>query len=114
VADCLFCGIAAGEIPGDIVYRDESVLAFRDIDPRAPVHLLIIPRKHIGSVTDLEEEDGAAIGHAMTVARRLAAEHGVAESGFRIVVNSGPDARQSVHHIHLHLLGGRPLDWPPG
>ena len=114
MADCLFCGIAAGEIPADIVYRDESVLAFRDIAPQAPVHLLIIPRKHIGSVTDLEEEDGATIGHAMTAARRLAAENGVAESGFRIVVNSGPDARQSVHHIHLHLLGGRSMDWPPG
>ena len=114
MADCLFCGIASGEIPGDIVYRDESVLAFRDIDPKAPVHLLIIPRKHIAGVNDLETEDAATLGHAMAAARRLAAEHGVSESGFRIVVNTGPDAAQSVHHIHLHLLGGRALGWPPG
>lgn len=114
MADCLFCGIASGEIPGDIVYRDESVLAFRDIDPKAPVHLLIIPGKHITGVDKLEAEDEETMGRAMTVARRLAAEHGVSESGFRIVVNTGPDAAQSVHHIHLHLLGGRALGWPPG
>ena len=114
MADCLFCGIANGDIPGDIVYRDESVLAFRDIDPKAPVHLLIIPRKHITGVDKLEAEDGETMGHAMTLARRLAAEHGVSESGFRLVVNTGPDAAQSVQHIHLHLLGGRPLGWPPG
>lgn len=114
MADCLFCGIVSGEIPGDIVYRDESVLAFRDIDPKAPVHLLIIPRKHVAGVMELGEEDGATIGHAMTVARQLATEHGVSESGFRIVVNTGRDAAQSVQHIHLHLLGGRALGWPPG
>ena len=112
--DCLFCGIANGDIPSDIVYRDESVLAFRDIDPKAPVHLLIIPRKHITGVDKLEAEDGETMGHAMTLARRLAVEHGVSESGFRLVVNTGPDAAQSVQHIHLHLLGGRPLGWPPG
>ena len=114
MADCLFCGIANGDIPGDIVYRDESVLAFRDIDPKAPVHLLIIPRKHVAGIHELEEEDGETMGRAMTVARRLAEEHGVSESGFRIVVNTGPDAAQSVHHIHLHLLGGRAMGWPPG
>ncbi len=114
MADCLFCGIAGGEIPADVVYRDESVLAFRDIDPKAPVHLLIIPRRHIASVAELGEDDGATVGHAMTVARRLAQENGVSESGFRLVVNTGPDAAQSVHHIHLHLLGGRALGWPPG
>ncbi len=114
MADCLFCGIVGGEIPADVVYRDESVLAFRDIDPKAPVHLLIIPRRHIAAVTEMGEDDGATMGHAMTVARRLAQENGVSESGFRIVVNTGPDAGQSVHHIHLHLLGGRALAWPPG
>ena len=114
MADCLFCGIASGDIPGDIVYRDESVLAFRDIDPKAPVHLLIIPRKHVAGVHELEAEDEEAMGRVMTVARRLAEEHGVSESGFRLVVNTGPDAAQSVHHIHLHLLGGRSLGWPPG
>ena len=111
---CLFCGIAGGEIPADVVYRDDSVLAFRDIDPKAPVHILIIPRKHIAGVMDLEEEDGAIMGQAMTVARRVAVESGVSESGFRIVVNTGRDAAQSVQHIHLHLLGGRALAWPPG
>ena len=114
MAECLFCGIASGAIPGDIVYRDESVLAFRDIDPKAPVHLLIIPRKHIAGVMELEAEDEAALGHAMAVARQLATENGVSESGFRLVVNSGPDAAQSVDHIHLHLLGARALGWPPG
>lgn len=114
MADCLFCGIAGGEIPADVVYRDDSVLAFRDIDPKAPVHILIIPRKHVVGVMDLEEADGAIMGHAMTVARRVAAESGVSESGFRIVVNTGQDAAQSVQHIHLHLLGGRALTWPPG
>jgi len=114
VADCLFCGIVSGKIPADFVYRDESVLAFRDIDPKAPVHLLIIPRQHIADVTELGEDGGATIGHAMKVARQLAQENGVSESGFRIVVNTGSDAGQSVHHIHLHLLGGRALAWPPG
>ena len=114
MADCLFCGIANGDIPGDIVYRDESVLAFRDIDPKAPVHLLIIPRKHVAGIHELEEEDGETLGRAMTLARRLAEEHGVSESGFRLIVNTGPDAAQSVHHIHLHLLGGRAMGWPPG
>ena len=114
MADCLFCGIASGDIPADIVYRDDSVLAFRDIDPKAPVHLLIIPGKHVAGVHELKAEDEETMGRAMTVARRLAVEHGVSESGFRIVVNTGPDAAQSVHHIHLHLLGGRSLGWPPG
>ena len=114
MAKCLFCGIAGGEIPADVVYRDDSVLAFRDIDPKAPVHILIIPRKHIAGVMDLEEEDGAIMGQAMTVARRVAAESGVSKSGFRIVVNTGRDAAQSVQHVHLHLLGGRALAWPPG
>ena len=114
MADCLFCGIASGEIPGDIVYRDDSVVAFRDIDPKAPVHLLIIPRKHIASVMELGAGDGETLGHAMEVARRLAQENGLSERGFRVVVNCGPDAAQSVDHIHLHLLGGRALGWPPG
>ncbi len=114
MAECLFCGIVSGAIPGDVVYRDESVLAFRDIDPKAPVHLLIVPRKHIAGVMELEAGDGTALGHAMEVARQLATENGLSESGFRLVVNCGPDAAQSVDHIHLHLLGGRALGWPPG
>lgn len=114
MADCLFCGIASGEIPGDIVYRDDSVLAFRDIDPKAPVHILIIPGRHIGSLAELEPGDGDVLGHAMEVARQVAVDQGVAESGFRVVVNTGADAAQSVGHVHLHLLGGRALGWPPG
>ena len=114
MADCLFCGIASGTIPGDVVYRDESVLAFRDVDPKAPVHLLIIPRKHIAGVMEMETGDGEILGHAMEVARQLATENGLSERGFRLVVNCGPDAAQSVYHIHVHLLGGRALGWPPG
>lgn len=114
MADCLFCGIASGDIPAGIVYRDDSVLAFRDIDPKAPVHILIIPLRHIGSLAELEPGDGDVLGHATEVARQVAVDQGVAESGFRLVVNTGPDAAQSVHHVHLHLLGGRSLAWPPG
>lgn len=114
MADCLFCGIASGEVPADVVHDDEWVLAFRDIDPKAPVHLLVIPRKHIASVMELEPEDGEAMGRAMLAARRLARENGLSERGFRIAVNCGPDAGQSVSHVHLHLLGGRSLGWPPG
>ncbi|MDE0028717.1 MAG: histidine triad nucleotide-binding protein [Deltaproteobacteria bacterium] len=114
MADCLFCGIASGEIPAGIVYRDDSVLAFRDIDPKAPVHILIIPLRHIGSLAELEPGDGEVLGHATEVARQVAVDQGVAESGFRLVVNTGRDAAQSVHHVHLHLLGGRSLAWPPG
>ena len=114
MADCLFCGIASGEVPADVVHDDEWVLAFRDIAPKAPVHLLVIPRKHIASVMELEPEDGEAMGRAMLAAKRLARENGLSERGFRIAVNCGPDAGQSVSHVHLHLLGGRSLSWPPG
>ncbi|MBM4261139.1 MAG: histidine triad nucleotide-binding protein [Deltaproteobacteria bacterium] len=114
MADCLFCSIAEGKIKGQIVYQDESVVAFRDISPKAPVHILIIPRKHIAGVLDLKPEDGSLVGHIYQVAAKLAREEGIAESGFRVVVNSGADAGQSVFHIHYHLLGGRQMSWPPG
>jgi histidine triad (HIT) family protein len=114
MSDCLFCGIIDGRVKAKVVYRDDAVVAFNDIRPRAPVHILIIPRKHIASVLDIEPNDGELIGQIFQVAARLAREHGVAESGFRVVVNAGPDAGQSVFHLHCHLLGGRQMGWPPG
>jgi histidine triad (HIT) family protein len=114
MSDCLFCRIVEGKVPANVVYRDDSVVAFRDITPRAPVHILLIPRKHIVSVLDVEPNDGVLVGQIFQVAARLAREQGIAESGFRVVVNVGPDAGQSVFHLHYHLLGGRQMGWPPG
>jgi histidine triad (HIT) family protein len=114
MSDCLFCGIVEGKIRGNIVYQDDSVVAFKDINPKAPVHVLIIPRKHVAGVLDLTAEDGALTGHIFAVAARLAREQGIADSGFRVVLNSGADAGQSVFHLHYHLLGGRRMTWPPG
>lgn len=114
MSDCLFCGIVDGKVKGNIVYQDGSVVAFRDINPKAPVHILIVPRKHIASVLDLQGEDRELIGEIFTVASKLARDNGVSQDGFRVVVNCGPNAGQSVDHIHFHLLGGRLLGWPPG
>ena len=114
MSDCLFCGIVEGKIKANLVYQDDAVMAFKDIAPRAPVHILIIPRKHIVSVLDLEPSHAVLIGGIFQVAGKLAREQGIAESGFRVVVNSGPQAGQSVFHLHYHLLGGRPMSWPPG
>jgi histidine triad (HIT) family protein len=114
MSDCLFCGIVEGKIKGDIVYQDESLVAFRDINPKAPVHLLIIPRKHIANLMDLAPNDGPVIGQIFQLAAKLARQHGIADTGFRVVVNHGADAGQSVFHLHYHLLGGRSLGWPPG
>jgi histidine triad (HIT) family protein len=114
MSDCLFCGIIDGRVKGDIIYRDESVVAFRDILPRAPVHVLIVPRKHIAMVMDLEPGDMDLVGNIFRVATQLARQEGIAESGFRIVVNCGENAGQSVFHLHYHLLGGRVFGWPPG
>ncbi|MDO4572498.1 MAG: histidine triad nucleotide-binding protein [Clostridia bacterium] len=111
---CLFCKIAAGTIPAEKVYEDEEVLGFRDIDPQAPVHLLIIPKRHIESAQALQASDDALLGRLFAAARRMAAENGVAETGYRLVTNVGEAAGQSVKHLHLHLLGGRSMEWPPG
>jgi histidine triad (HIT) family protein len=111
---CLFCRIAAGSIPARLAHEDDHTLAFHDIDPRAPVHVLIIPRQHIAAVDRIGEGDTDLMGRLFQTARRLARELGVADSGYRLVVNNGGDAGQSVDHIHMHLLGGRPLKWPPG
>jgi len=114
MSDCLFCGIIEGKIKGELVYQDDSVVAFKDIGPKAPVHILIVPRKHIPTLLDLEPSDGPLVGEIFRVAAKLAAEQGIAEKGFRVVVNSGADAGQTVFHLHYHLLGGRHLGWPPG
>jgi histidine triad (HIT) family protein len=114
VNHCLFCGIIDGTVKGQIVYQDDIVFAFKDITPRAPVHLLIVPRKHIATVSDLEPADGAVVGAIFFAAAKLAREHGIAESGYRVVVNCGADAGQTVFHLHYHLLGGRHMGWPPG
>jgi histidine triad (HIT) family protein len=111
---CLFCDIAAGRRPSRAAYSDDRVYAFHDIRPQAPTHLLVVPRKHITSLVDLEPEDDALVGAVVRTGRDLAREHGLAERGFRLVWNCGDDAGYSVHHIHLHVLGGRPLGWPPG
>lgn len=111
---CIFCRIVAGEIPATIVHRDDQVTAFRDINPQAPVHVLVVPNRHIPRVGALTEQDEALVGHLVRTAATLAASEGVAERGYRLVLNSGPDAGQSVDHLHLHLLAGRRLQWPPG
>lgn len=111
---CLFCRIASGEIPAELVYQTPEVLAFRDISPQAPTHILIIPRTHISSVTDLQEGDSEMMGKLFLAARELARKEGIHEGGYRMVVNAGADAGQTVFHIHMHLLGGRGMGWPPG
>ena len=112
--NCLFCRIARGEIPAKVAYQDDDVVAFHDIDPKAPVHVLIIPRTHIGSINDLDGTQAATMGKLHVAARDLARGLGISEGGYRLVINTGPDAQQSVQHIHLHLLGGRHFTWPPG
>jgi histidine triad (HIT) family protein len=114
MADCLFCRIIAGEIPGSIVYQDDHVVAFNDINPQAPTHVLIVPRRHIASLNDLSPEDDQIVGELIRRASALAKDRGVSAGGYRIVFNTNRDAGQSVFHIHLHLLGGRSMHWPPG
>ena len=115
MTDCIFCRIARGEIPSTKVYEDDQVLAFRDLDPQAPEHVLVIPKKHLASVMDFTEEDRDLAAHILTVVvPKIARELGVADSGFRLVTNTGADAGQTVGHLHFHLLGGRSLTWPPG
>ncbi len=109
---CLFCRIVRGEIPAKLVAETDDCVAFRDIDPKAPTHVLVIPRRHVASLA--EADDAALVGQLSLLAARIAREEGIAESGYRTVVNTGPDAGQTVFHLHLHLLGGRPLRWPPG
>ncbi len=112
--NCIFCKIVAGEIPAQLVYQDAQAVAFRDVNPQAPVHILVIPRLHIESLNDAARSDEAPLGYLLRVAARVANEQGVAESGYRTVINNGEGAGQSVFHIHVHVLGGRTLTWPPG
>jgi len=113
-SSCIFCRIIAGEIPGKIVFSDESVIVLEDIAPQAPHHYLIIPRRHIPTVNDLTGDDASLVGHVTLVAARMAREQGFAASGFRLVVNCNGDGGQTVWHLHYHLLAGRHLHWPPG
>ena len=114
MSDCLFCRIASGEIPADIVYSDDELVAFRDINPQAPHHIQIIPRRHIETIQDLDEGDGVLVGKMVLTANRLAGQMGFAESGYRLVFNCRRHGGQEVYHIHLHLFGGRQMKWPPG
>lgn len=113
-ANCLFCKIRDGEIPGTIVFRDERCVAFKDIAPRAPMHTLIIPTEHIATLNDLTPAHEAVVGHLVLVAQRLAKDLGHAEAGYRVVLNCNADAGQTVFHVHAHLLAGRVMGWPPG
>lgn len=112
--DCIFCNIVAGGIPAEVLYEDDHVMAFKDINPQAPVHALIIPRRHLPAVSDMTRADTELIGQLHWAASQLARDLGIAESGFRLVINNGADAQQTVAHLHLHLLGGRSFAWPPG
>jgi len=112
--NCIFCKIIEGVIPSNKVYEDDQVLAFHDIDPQAPVHVLIIPKKHVGSVMELTGDDQALLAHLVEVTQQLATELGIAKEGFRLVCNTGDFGGQTVPHLHIHLIGGRALGWPPG
>jgi histidine triad (HIT) family protein len=112
--DCLFCKIVDGNLSADIVYENDSLIAFRDINPKAPTHILLIPRSHIATMNDLEDGDKALVGELFVAAARIAADEGLADDGYRVVMNCNAAAGQSVFHIHLHLMGGRLMTWPPG
>jgi histidine triad (HIT) family protein len=113
-SQCLFCRIIAGEIPSNCVYSDDYIYAFRDINPVAPTHILVIPRKHLSSINDSEEADEALMGKLLLGARRIARDLALAEDGYRLVVNTGVNGGQTVFHLHMHILGDRQLSWPPG
>lgn len=114
MSDCLFCKINNGDISAEILYQDDDVTVFKDVSPQAPVHFLVIPKKHITTINDLQSDDEALIGKMMLAAKNVAADLDIAESGFRTTMNCNSDGGQSVYHIHLHVLGGRQLNWPPG
>lgn len=111
---CLFCKIVTGEIPINKVYEDDTVLAFKDINPAAPCHILIIPKKHISTLNDVMPEDQLCLGHMVLTAKHIAAEIGIADDGYRVIMNCNSNGGQTVYHIHLHLLGDRSMTWPPG
>jgi histidine triad (HIT) family protein len=113
-SSCLFCKIVAGVIPADVVHADERAVAFRDINPQAPVHVIVVPREHIASLEAASERHADLLGALLVVARGIAREQGLAERGYRTVINTGADGGQTVHHLHVHVLGGRAMEWPPG
>ena len=113
-ADCIFCRIVAGDLPADIVDRSDLAVAFRDLNPQAPVHVLVIPRRHIDNAATVEGDDAEVIADMVVTARRVAQDQGIAERGYRLVFNVGDDATNTVPHLHLHVLGGRAMTWPPG
>ncbi len=114
MADCLFCKIVEKKIPAKVVHEDDELVAFEDINPQAPVHILVIPRRHMATLNDASEQDGAALGRLLLAARTLAKGRGIDGSGYRLVLNTMGGAGQSVFHVHVHLLGGRSMGWPPG
>jgi histidine triad (HIT) family protein len=114
MSDCLFCKIVSREIPGSIVYEDDRVLAFNDINPQAPTHVLVVPKRHIASLNEATADDDRLIGELVRRAAAIAAERGISAGGYRTVFNTNRDAGQTVFHVHLHLIGGRSLNWPPG
>ncbi|MGB9598092.1 MAG: histidine triad nucleotide-binding protein [Candidatus Poribacteria bacterium] len=114
MVDCLFCRIASGEIPAKIAYQDDLAVAFHDINPQAPIHIVIIPRKHIPTVADVEENDYEVMGYLYKVASMIAKKENISQDGFRLVINFGKSAGQEIQHIHIHMLGGRIFGWPPG
>lgn len=114
MSDCLFCKIITGEIPTEIIYQDNEIIAFNDIEPQAPTHILVIPKQHISTINDIKSEEAALIGKLYLTVQQLAKEHNINEPGYRTVMNCNSDGGQAVYHIHLHLLGGRKLKWPPG
>jgi histidine triad (HIT) family protein len=112
--ECIFCKIVSGEMPGTVVYKDEQVTAFRDIHPVAPTHILVVPNKHIASTNDVTEQDEQFLGHMMTVVKPIAEQEGIKDSGYRLIINTGPDANQVVFHLHLHIIGGQHMRYPMG
>lgn len=114
MSDCLFCKIIAGQIPAKLVHQDELTIGFQDIAPQAPTHVLFVPRRHVATLNDATVEDRELLGHLMLVASKYAREKGLTEAGYRQVINCNRDGGQTVFHVHLHLLGGRPMTWPPG
>jgi histidine triad (HIT) family protein len=112
--DCLFCKIAAGTIPSKIVYEDDSTTAFEDVNPQAPVHVLVVPKRHAASLAELNDADATLLGHLMLIGAKVAKQKGIADSGYRLVLNTGKHGGQSVFHLHVHVLGGRAMHWPPG
>lgn len=112
--DCIFCKIAEKKIPSKIVYEDDRTVAFEDVNPQAPVHVLVVPKRHVQSIAELEATDATLLGHLMLTSATIARQKGIADSGYRLVLNTGKNGGQTVFHLHLHLLGGRPMHWPPG